>query len=158
MTAIQAYDSLLSSNGDQISTSLIDAEQELLWLRRFFKDSFVGGSYLINPETANDIDVIVPEWEGNKIDVLRANGFVQMNEEYGTSEEIPELQSTWRKGALNVLVISNDYVVAYRAAARHMRANPVQYPTRTERIELHQSFKRQITQMLTLPEKPAEVF
>lgn len=140
----------------KVSTAIADAVKEAGDLRIKFPDAFVGGSYITNRETANDIDIIVPAWH-NPDEVLIANGFILMNEEYGTSKEVPELVSTWRKGSLNVLVVSDYYVCAYRAATTHMRDDPASYQTRESRIAIHQRYKKQITAMLT-PQEKQEAF
>lgn len=125
-------------------TNMADAITESRELQAKFRWAFVSGSYITNPDTANDVDLVIPEWERPE-GVLEANGFTRMNKEYGDSVVVPELNGTWRKGSLNVLVIRSDYAVAYKAALLHMTISPDQYQTREDRIALHQGFKQEIT-------------
>lgn len=104
-----------------------------------FPGSFIGGSWIIDPKTATDIDIVVPWWAFD-LGIAVANGF-ELNE---TDYVVPELAYVLRKGKINLLVVRNEYVVAYKAAVREMLLNPELYVTREQRINLHQSFKRVI--------------
>lgn len=110
---------------------------------------FVTGSYLVSPDEAQDIDVLVPARASHTL-VLKfgeALGKVQSTvpDEYVGCHE---LVATYRKGTVNVLVVNDDYVPAYKAARRHMRMAPLAYQDRGKRVALHASYKAVIRDMV----------
>lgn len=116
--------------------------------------AFIGGSYLVDPDKANDIDVVVSSsvWQLVAQTVLDAYGpsemrFAERKEEY---EGNPDVQEIHYFGRVNLIVATEEMIAAYKAAAREMKNNPELYPTRHDRIELHQHYKRQIRQWLGL--------
>lgn len=122
-----------------------EVKQDLFRALSFCEDAFIAGSYLVSPETANDIDVVIPQW-GYDHPTLTMNGYkTQCDPALYTN--CPELVSTYRKGKINVLVVSNFYVPAYFGAAQLMKASPEKYATREARIELHYRLKQIISQM-----------
>lgn len=131
--------------------------------------AFITGSYLVDRKTANDIDVVVGEsaWRlykaihpkdplllSGKIDVTGTIFERQKNEDsdggrYGNSEnEMFELVEHWRGGGVNVLVIRDIFIAAYKAASYALEANPKKHATREERVETHQRMKGIIRNML----------
>lgn len=130
--------------------------------------AFITGSYLVNRETANDIDIVVPHggWlharavgvgdtyhEQEALYVAGAR-FVKQEPEgesdnYTSSEDgMYELVEHWRNGGLNILVIRENFIPAYKAAAYYIESNPRAFQTREQRVEIHQRMKGEIREML----------
>lgn len=131
--------------------------------------AFITGSYLVDRKAANDIDVVVGEsaWclykathqkdhllLSGKIDVAGTIFERQENEDddggrYGDSEnEMFELVEHWRGGGVNILVIRDIFIAAYKAASYSLEANPKKHTTREERVKTHQRMKGIIRNML----------
>lgn len=129
--------------------------------------SFVTGSYLVDKKTANDIDVVVGDsaflLSTDKYESIGFGEFClsgvrfekQENEDenggdYGDAEnEMFELVEHWRGGSINVLVIKDIFIAAYKAASYALEANPNSHTSRDQRVETHQKYKGVIRDMLT---------
>jgi hypothetical protein len=125
--------------------TLSDQDAEDLAGPLSYKGAFIGGSFLVDPEVANDIDVVVPEYSFDPTALL-GHGFHQTSQAW--YQGCPELLSTWRCRNVNVLVIRDAYVVAYQAATNVMRFRKDEFRSREARVKIHQRFKDQITSML----------
>lgn len=131
--------------------------------------SFVTGSYLVNRYAANDIDIVVPHgwWEHSRATGVsdEKNGeaahyvagcrFVKQEPEseddhYTDAEDgMYELVEHWRAGGLDILVIRENFIPAYKAAAYYIESNPRAFQTRDKRVEIHQRMKDKIRKMLS---------
>lgn len=125
-----------------------------------FDGAFISGSYLVDKAKANDIDVVVP--------LLAWRLWVSENESYGTvggvkfelqesesedhyadeDNEMHELHSHWRGGGINLLIVRDMFIPAYKAASYRLQASPKAYDTREKRVEVHQRMKQVIRDML----------
>lgn len=131
------------------------------------RGAFITGSYLVNPDKANDIDVVVSEtaWilasgkdefarfnvvdiEGIKLEKQESSS--EDGERYADDEnEMYELVSHWRCNGVNVLVIRDFYLPAYKAASYALVASKPYYRDREARVKIHQHYKEQIRRMLS---------
>lgn len=127
--------------------------------------AFVTGSYLVNKRKANDIDVVVSD-TGFRLyvathDALNLDGtfdisgvdFVPQESEeddhYADADnDMYELHSHLRAGSINVLIIRDFFVPAYRAASYYLENNPKAFEERDARVEIHQKMKSVIRAML----------
>lgn len=114
------------------------------------RDTFIGGSYITNPESANDIDIIISA----ELDYKAVAEHFGMERQAVGSEISQEYLEThaivaiYLKGSTSLLVVRPHYIPAYRAAVRDMRNDPELYQTREERIDLHKHYRKQIEQMM----------
>lgn len=128
--------------------------------------AFVTGSYLVDKGKANDIDIVVSKtaWKlhyvehyGSDPDEYRdvAGIIFKKQEEEDSSEyadeenEMYELCAHYRGGGLNILVIRDLYLPAYKAAAYALEASPKYYGDRESRVKIHQHFKGLIRKLLS---------
>jgi hypothetical protein len=104
--------------------------------------SFLGGSYVVKGTEAGDIDVIVPlvSWEatrthyGDRIQkVLRD---IPVTEEAGVPDD-ERLVCVYRRGAVDIIVVADDYVEAYQKATIAIKADPVRFAERPARVAIH---------------------
>lgn len=106
-------------------------------------NSFIGGSYVVKGLEANDIDIVVPLFDCD-VSKLEAAGFEQYRFESGDpkyeealTDPLNRLVFTFRRGNINLIVINNDYLPAYRGVVAVMAANPERYADREDRVHLH---------------------
>lgn len=122
-------------------------------LERNFTSAFISGSYLTNPDEANDIDVVVSDsaFQLNRAAVSDAN-FVreaqEKEEQYqeGT-DDMYELVSCWRKNGVNLIVVNDLFYPAYKAAQRIMSERPELFNSRSKRVALHHRLKAHVREM-----------
>lgn len=97
--------------------------------------SHITGSYLVNPELANDIDIAMLYYE----DVERyliSLGFVQTSIK-GYESKAKTLHSTYRNGVYNVLVIKDKAAYALWQAFSNVISNPAySFTDKSDRIKL----------------------
>jgi hypothetical protein len=106
-------------------------------------NSFIGGSYVVKGLEAADIDIVVPLFDCD-VTKLEAAGFEQYRFESedpkyaeALNDPLNRLVFTFRRGNLNLIVINNDYLPAYRGAVAAMAADPDRYAERDDRVRLH---------------------
>lgn len=101
--------------------------------------AFIGGSFLTNPDTANDIDLVISESEYFD----QQEHFVKFMRTGGDTgyDTVHELSWTERYRSLNLLIVQDLFIGAYIKAAEMMQMNPKHYQTRKQRIALHQKLK-----------------
>lgn len=106
-------------------------------------NSFIGGSYVVKGLEANDIDIVVPLFDCD-VSKLEAAGFEQYRFENGDpkydealNDPLQRLVFTFRRGNINLIVINNDYLPAYRGAVAAMVSYPDRYTERYDRVLLH---------------------
>lgn len=130
--------------------------------------AFITGSFLVDRRKAKDIDIVVSQlaWKlhiastptfkniGRNQQYVSGVLFTRQENEsedddYCDSEnEMYELVEHYRAGDLNILVIRDVFIPAYRAAASYLEHNPWAYETREARVEIHQKMKAKIRDML----------
>lgn len=106
--------------------------------------AFMSGSYLTNPETANDIDIVISETEywDHESHFLGFRHYDKLDgDQY---REVHELAWTSYAGRVNLLVVKDLFLPAYQRAAFEMTQYPHRFQTRKERIKLHQQLKNVI--------------
>lgn len=122
--------------------------------------AMIGGSYVVNPEQANDIDIIVheflhhPEWLNNL-------GFVALQKGDKDYDEIDHVRliNVYERYAVdekkvNVIVVGAAFWPAYVGAIQWMKYYPHLYQTREQRIELHRGKCREVARIagIALPD------
>lgn len=111
--------------------------------------TFIGGSFVVNPTEANDIDIVVPlsTWLTackekiipNAVDILTHD------DKYNEEVQTYALAECWQWGDIQFLAIRDDYIPAYRAAVQEMLANPELFQERDDRIAAHKKHRDVIT-------------
>ena len=114
-------------------------------------DYLVGGSYVVNPSTAGDIDLYVHEYNEPPDSWLIRNEWRRLSE---GDDKYPEIDNQRLKCVyekinkegfkLNLIVVGCFYWPAYVGAIAAMTARPDLYQTRDARIELHKNYCKQI--------------
>lgn len=119
--------------------------------------SFIVGSYLINQETANDIDIVIPystylTYNAYCKDSV-INGFTitsRDDAEYDRSDInclIMTMRSPDRK--TNLLIVADEYVAAYKGAVNNAALYPEAHDTRANRVDIYDSFERRVKVILS---------
>lgn len=95
----------------------------------------ITGSYLITPDKANDIDVVMLDIPNLDL-ILKALGFTRTNLE-GYKSKAKTLKSTWRKEQYNVLVVKDATAYALWKAFSNVIANKdYAFVEKADRIKL----------------------
>lgn len=102
-------------------------------------DYSVTGSYLTNPDTANDIDVVLV-YDDTLHATLSNRGFVRTNKaDYKKGGGAATIRSTWRFNNYNVIVVHNREALGlWRAFSNILLDNPTNYINKESRIKLHE--------------------
>lgn len=116
----------------------------------------LSGSYLVDPETARDVDVFIPEynWQGKcdpHIVAYELEGYdpLEGTSEYAQANEFGELSCLYRTDyGLNVIIVSANMWPAYLSAHRELAANPQEYTSKRKRANLFIRQKNIIHTML----------
>lgn len=148
-------------------------EQTAYLICGYASGAFITGSFLVDKRKANDIDVVVGESAFalfrqktetdsflSQIEVNGVNFECQESDdddEYGDREdEMFELVEHWRGDGVNILVIRDIFLAAYKAAAYHLESRPKDHGTREARVATHQKMKAVIRAMLQTAANPAD--
>lgn len=114
--------------------------------------AFLVGSYLVNPETANDIDIVIP-WSVQQVDtsgVLSSYNVTSRDDpEYDRSDVsclIHTMRSPCRK--INILIVADEYIAAYKAAVAHCLRHPEEHSTRPRRVDIYHYYEMQVKKMI----------
>lgn len=121
----------------------------------------IGGSHVINPDTANDIDILVHEFR-HEPRLLTKLGFRALRSGDEKYDEIDHMrliavyENTPEPGTkkVNVIIVGAIFWPAYVGAVHEMRSCPAEYAGRAERIELHRGLCRRVAKIaqVTLPD------
>ncbi len=114
-------------------------EHFLFLLSLITPDYFVTGSYLIDPDKANDIDIVLVH--NKELDVkLFALGCEKTNKEkYKLGGGAATIRSTWRKNDYNIIVVHDNIAAALWKAFSNILSNPdYEFSLKEERIKLHE--------------------
>lgn len=100
---------------------------------------FVTGSYLVNPETANDIDVVMV-YDKDIDTKLNVSGCKRTNnEKYKLGGGAKTIRSTWRYGDYNIIVVHDEMAAAlWRAFSNIISHKDYQFTDKKDRIYLHE--------------------
>jgi len=97
--------------------------------------AFVTGSYLVTPDTANDID-IVTKWNENVHAKLIGLGAINTNIK-GYKGRAKTLESTWRLDVYNILVVKDDVAYAlWKAFSNIITHKDYAFVNKADRIQL----------------------
>lgn len=122
---------------------------------RTLEAAFISGSYLTNPDTANDIDLVIPnatyEMMRKEVEEHFEREEHEVAEKYQEADQDGEyeLVCCWRKEGVNLIVVNNRFYPAYLAASVIMQEQPQLFDTREKRVLLHTNLKNHIRQMFT---------
>lgn len=139
----------------------------------YVSGAFITGSFLVDKSKANDIDVVIGESAfalfrhktGNEsfLSQIEINGVnfecqeSDDDDEYGDREdEMFELVEHWRGDGVNILVIRDTFIAAYKASAYHLESRPKDHGTREARVATYQKMKAVIRAMLQTAANPAD--
>lgn len=139
----------------------------------FVCGAFITGSFLVDKKKANDIDVVVGESafalfrhkteKDSFLSQIEINGVnfecqeSDDDDEYGDREdEMLELIEHWRGDGVNILVIRDIFLAAYKAAAYHLESRPKEHTSREMRVATHQKMKAVIRAMIQAAANPAD--
>lgn len=127
----------------------------------------IGGSFVVDPDNANDIDIFVGASAFNLFAERRGyrgycdhfvhNGiefddsFSSGREYYESNNEDDALVTTLRStcGTYNVIVVQDDFVLAFKMALMRMTAAPEKFKTKAERVSLHHQLRAIIRTFLS---------
>lgn len=121
----------------------------------------IGGSTLTNPDTANDLDVLVHDYQFTP-DMWRRlldAGFTEVRSDEDSRYQGDELDNRRLTGVwegkikdqkVNILVIGAVFWPAYLGACAMMTADPFSYQTRDERIDLHRRLCKEAADLACL--------
>lgn len=99
---------------------------------------FITGSYLVDPEKANDVDLVVIDRTGLEKEI-KALGFKRSGREYEKSASSTTLRSVWRKDQYNLIVVKDEIAFAlWQAFSNIISYNKENYLNKDSRIKLHE--------------------
>lgn len=110
-----------------------------------FLGSFIGGSYVVDPKTANDVDIVINELVFSDL-LATSLGFYTLkagDSKYDNIdfERLKNVYEGHDRGVkINLLVIGAIFWPAYMGAINQMQMNPDQYRSREERIAIHKRY------------------
>lgn len=122
------------------------------------------GSYTVTPDTANDVDLVVPEHTWNmyaqtavkKLKLYQYNP-VEGDPEYEDAMVFDEIRALYRNtDGLNVVVCNPYMWPAYVKATRIVNEHKEQYSTREARVSLYIECKNAIHEMLGNEPRPID--
>jgi len=137
----------------------------------------VSGSVLVTPLNANDIDIFISyskfrlfmhtlnldgtpyefdyTYHGNKLKFTSHDW--ASSEEYQMNNRDDALVITYRSvpnGLVNIIVVNDEFVPAFKWSAKEMMNNPHLYTNREDRINLHHAWRNWIRDMEYSPGTP----
>lgn len=121
------------------------------------KYGLISGSYLVDPQDANDFDIVVTrgQWDSIEERLRREFRFFKMTHETTEYKEpvhctsqldenpVPEryvADYRFLDGPVNIIVIDDVYWPAYVAAQQEISHNPMKYKNKEARIEVHAQY------------------
>ncbi len=120
----------------------------------------IGGSYVVDPKAANDVDIIIHEYTHVYGKHVLPASFRELREGDEKYDEIDNVRIiTIYEGMIgqdkcNIIVVGAAFWPAYMGAINEMRNNPEMYRSREDRIHLHRSLSRQVADIagIDIPE------
>lgn len=126
----------------------------------FGVEYMVGGSYVVDRQAANDVDIIVHELShrGHEDGLVGFRELTAGDEKYDEIDHMRIISIYEGKVAgdkVNIIVVGAAFWPAYMGAINEMRNNPEFYLKREDRVELHRSLCRQVADIagIEIPEK-----
>lgn len=132
---------------------------------------YVSGSVIIDPDEANDFDIFMGRsafyahgstkphafhlttWKtgGGLEQTLFVDTWDDRSEYYQSNNTDNALYCTYRSecGKYNLIVVEDDFVLAFKISANIMEAHPESYRDRDERIRLHHCWREHIRKWLS---------
>ncbi|QOE32086.1 hypothetical protein CPT_Palo_027 [Rhizobium phage Palo] len=114
--------------------------------------SFIVGSYLVTPEY-KDIDIVIP-YSAYMTEACTS----ALGEYHCTSKDDPEydrsdlscLHMTFRSpdNKVNILIVNDEYIAAYKAAVNHAKRCPEEQATREQRVDVYYYYECLVRHML----------
>lgn len=136
---------------------------EALALLVRFDGAVIGGSHVVDPNKANDIDVVIPDWAFHG-KMHPVSDLLELGYEYTTTNKFntekygdPTMIATYRKknnilisdkDGVNITVCRNEFYAAYLGPIREMQVNPEKYQTRDQRVDLHEEHRQELRRRL----------
>lgn len=135
-------------------------------LIRMTLGGYIGGSYSVDPDTANDIDIFLStsHWDAflnrtsqyrtDKVvvrDVPFVDSFSTGREYYESNNQDGALDTTYRSldGLINLIVVQDDFLLAFKISLMRMTAKPELYKTKEARVALHHHWRGRIRTFLS---------
>lgn len=110
----------------------------LMIINKLCPRSFMTGSYLVNPDKANDIDIVVLYRDGIN-EEIKALQFEKIGKEYKKSPSGITLKSVWRRDKYNLIVVKDEIAFAlWKAFSNIISADKNNYMEKESRIRLHE--------------------
>lgn len=125
----------------------------------------VGGSYVVHGEAANDFDIFIGASAFNLLnkdpyqftvktawtDVVFVDSWDNRSEYYQSNNKDDALVCTFRStcGKYNLIVVNDDFVLAFKISANIMAAHPESYQEKDERVRLHHCWREHIRNWLS---------
>lgn len=112
----------------------------------------IGGSYVVDKQAANDVDIIVHELSHRAVGPAMM-GFRKLSigdEKYDEIDHVRIIEIYEGKVAddkVNIIVVGSAFWPAYMGAVNEMRNNPDMYRSREDRVHLHRSLARQVAEI-----------
>lgn len=125
---------------------------------QFTPGSFLGGSYVVKGDEANDIDVIIPhaEWPrtrshfSDRITKVRAD-IPTEQEDTADFEDDERLVTVYRRGHVDLIVVRDDYTESYSRAVTAMVTDPERFAERPARVAIHVFYADEVRAERGLP-------
>lgn len=136
----------------------------------------IGGSFIVHGEQANDFDIFIGrsafeclrkgpyEFSVRAVNdggqtVTFVNSWDTRSDYYQTNNTDDALYGTYRStcGKYNLIVINDDFVLAFKISALRMAAAPELFQTKERRIELHHTWRQVIRTLLSDANAIAEI-
>ncbi len=120
----------------------------------------VGGSYVVDRNAANDVDIIVHQ-HIHALGKPKLAGWRELtagDEKYDEIDHVRIIaiyEGRIGDDKANIIVVGEAFWPAYMGAINEMRNNPEFYLNREDRVELHRSLARQVADIagIEIPEK-----
>lgn len=128
----------------------------------------VGGSYVVHGEAANDFDIFigasafgllkkdqyrftVRTFNDEGQTVVFVDSWDDRSEYYQSNNTDDALVCTFRStcGKYNLIVVNDDFVLAFKISANIMAAHPESYQEKDERVRLHHCWREHIRNWLS---------
>lgn len=105
-------------------------------------NAFITGSFLVNPEKANDIDMVLV-FNNELHDKLVKLDFTRSDGSYNNSNSAHTLMSVWRKGNYNIIVVKDLVAAAlWQAFSNIISSDYYDFSDKKERVKLHEQITK----------------
>lgn len=101
----------------------------------------ITGSFLINPEKANDIDIVIP-YNNTLYDALEDWGFEFSENSLYISEKDNTVIDVMRGWQYNIIIVYNDALELWEEATEELQKNKHLYMNKKDRVEMFDKIKQ----------------